>query len=109
MNKIFLLIPLLTLAGCINLSTELQPPNSAVKPMLEGTHCLGIFLGMGGGTNTFTEAMLRTGPIGQSKNVNRGLGTMPASAPIVKIHSAELNDVAFMGFGERCLRVTGEP
>lgn len=88
------------LAGCINITTELQLPNPAVKPVLYGQDCVPIILGIGLGTNRYTSA-LDDGHSGSDWRKR---------VPIHAVHSAVLTDMGFLNLiGSRCLEVTGEP
>lgn len=96
------LAPLL-LTGCINITTELQPVNSNVKPTAKGLDCVPIVLGMGFGTNRIDTAA-RSGYMGSDRFDNNG------NAPIRNIHSIRQTDFALFNLiGHRCLEVTGEP
>jgi hypothetical protein len=93
---------LLLISGCISIRTELQPPNAAVKPVLEGSDCTPIILGIGIGTNTYANALHDGQPHGSYQSLT-------PSQTIKSIHSARLDEGAFLMFGSRCLEVTGEP
>jgi hypothetical protein len=90
------------LSSCINIRTELQPPNAEVKPALAGEDCSLILLGFGLGRNSFADALHGAAP---------GLGYDPdrRHAPIQRVRSVEFHNWQFMGLvGQQCLEIWGE-
>jgi len=91
---------LLFSTGCINISASLQPEDPAVSPLLHGEDCVPIVFGFSWGTITIERAMLAAAEPDLDK---------AAGKPIKKIRTIQLTDVEILGFGGRCLEVTGEP
>lgn len=102
-RKFLFSLVMLCQAGCINISTELQPVNPDVQAALFGSDCVPIVLGFGVGTNTF-EAALRNGRLPEEHLEQR---YQPKT--IRTIHSILFSERSFLGFGDRCLDITGEP
>jgi hypothetical protein len=102
------MVLILLTSGCIMIDTELQLPDEAVKPMLTGEDCVGIYFGIGVGNVRMNKALRahryedRQGKFGYERV------RLPAES-IRRIHAVVLKDVAGLGCGERCLEVTGEP
>lgn len=85
---------LLLLGGCLNITTHITPENASVQPLVEGSQCTYIILGLFGmGTNTLEGAM------------------MAADPPIQKVRVARLNAWGYfpLPFSAVCLEVVGEP
>lgn len=106
---------LLTLSGCINISADLQPRDLQVKPLLQGSDCVPIIFGIGIGTAT-VDAALAGGRDGVAEERERRLAREQRRARqavppirIAKVQRLQLTDYGFLGFGARCLEVTGEP
>jgi hypothetical protein len=104
----------LLLAGCINITTELQPDVPDVQPMLKGSDCVPIIFAIGIGTARVDQARVqgkevraveldRSAP-GQGRPAGGGRFT-----PITKIRRIQFTDYVFLGLGARCLEVIGEP
>ncbi len=81
---------LLALSGCIDIGTQLQPVNEDVKPIITGSACRPILLGLGFGRNLWAEAMK-----GDRSVIHR-------------IRSVELRQTLVLGFGAHCLEIIGE-
>ena len=98
------ILVLVLLNGCVTI-TELQPPDETVKPMLTGKDCVGIYFGIDTGTVRMTEAMKTY------HNVQQGPEKVMVRSGLLirRIHSVVLKDTSALGFGQRCLEVTGEP
>ena len=95
-------VVLINLAGCINISTHIQPVNDKVRPVLLGEDCTPIVGGLGWGTNTIEKAMQQASP-SQNYDPYRGTHT------IRTIRSVALTESAMLLLGQRCIEVTGEP
>ena len=102
--KVILSFLLLTLSGCMHITTHLQQDNPAITPILEGRDCVALLLGLGWGTNTVDRAMLQGGPPGRYFDSRIKYATR-----ITRLHSLAVNDSYFLLAGYRCLVVTGEP
>ena len=98
---VVLLVVLMT--GCIMIDMDLQMPNEAVQPTLHGSDCVPIILGFGIGTIHLQQAL-----VSEKRFADPTRGSVRGPR-IRKIHSLQMTDVAGLGFGERCLKVTGEP
>lgn len=102
-------VPLL-LAGCINITTELQPPDAAVKPILYGEDCTPIVLGIGIGTNTIDTARQFGEPREETRSFLGPPREASAAQTIRRIRRIRLTDYGFLNLvGARCLEVIGEP
>jgi hypothetical protein len=100
------LIPLsFTIAGCINISTRLQPEDTSVKAVLEGSDCVPIILGFGFGTATIEHAKADAQPVGR---FSPGDPEVHGRLRITKVRRVESAERAFLIFGVRCIEVTGE-
>jgi len=102
---------LVLLPGCVNITLQPQPINPLVKSVLHGEDCVPIILGLGAGTATIETAMARgfhpkVEPVRTAKNIP---APRPEAVPIRSIHRVQITDVAFFGFGARCVEVVGEP
>jgi len=78
-----LLSPLL-LAGCINISTQLQPEDKSVKGTETWSECVPIIFGLGAGTLDVRSSYL------------------------ARLKTLEYQEFMFLFFGGRCLEATGE-
>jgi len=100
------------LAGCINLTTTLHPVDQSVRPTYEGSDCVPIILSIGIGTNTIERAQAHGREVAALKGRNVELGVRRPALPVVpitKLHRVQFTDYGFLGFGARCVEVTGEP
>lgn len=82
------------LSGCVNISSNITLENPSVKPLLEGSQCTYVILGLfGAGTNSIEGAMRSTDP------------------PIHTLRVARLNAWAYfpLPFSAVCIEVEGEP
>ncbi len=100
-----LLLVLLT-GGCINITTRLQPEDTSVKEVLQGSDCVDTFLGFGSGTITVEQAKRNTRPFGQER-FGYGVTRKPAD-PITKVRRVELTDFGTIFGATRCIEVVGE-
>lgn len=98
-----------SLSGCINITTELQPANPTVRPVIEGHDCTPIIAGIGIGTNRMAAATIGTRATETRTAIDPHRSSTPTSIPITKIHSVAIEEIQFLIFGGRCLLVTGEP
>ena len=103
MQYIMLAVLIMELAGCIDISTELQPVNPDVQAALFGSDCVPIVLGFGAGTNRF-EAALQNGRLPEEQSEPRY-----TPKTIRHVRSVMFSERAFLGFGDRCLDITGAP
>lgn len=107
MRALGVVVLLILTTACMNVDKELQLPDETVKPMLTGEDCVGIYFGIVTGTVQMTEATK------SYHNVQHTVGsekvTVRAGMRIQRIHSVVLKDRGTLGFGSRCLEVTGEP
>lgn len=107
------------LSGCINITTTLQPMDQTVRPMYEGSDCVPIIFSIGIGTATVEQAQANgkdrvayqaaLDHKHQDAYAQRGTMREVPRAPITKLHRVQFTDYGFLGFGARCLEVTGEP
>lgn len=104
MRTLLALIALLTLTGCINITTQTQPSNPTVKPILEGSDCVPIIFGLGAGTASIEKAMMN----GTSQPFAAFTNAKPVVTPIRTVHRVQSTEAMFLFFGERCVEVTGE-
>ena len=106
-----LLIVVLLTSGCISIDTDLQLRDETVKPMLTGEDCVRIYFGIGTGSVRMTEAMKTHHNVQEERQTTSGLEkvTVRGGLLIRRIHSVVLKENAALGFGKRCLAVTGEP
>jgi hypothetical protein len=102
---------MLLLSGCMSAKTELQMPDETVRPMLTGEDCVGIYFGIATGTARMSEAMKTYHNVQQERQTSSGSEkvTVLSGLLIRRIHSVVLKDEGALGFGRRCLEVTGEP
>jgi hypothetical protein len=107
-RPMLMVLLILLMSGCIMIDTELQLPDETVKPVLTGEDCVGIYLGIGVGNVRMHRALRahryedRQGQFGYERV------RLPDQS-ISRIHSVILKDVTGLGFGQRCLEITGEP
>ena len=94
-----LLVGLLWLPGCVDLSLRTQPVDTNVEAELIGEDCAGFFFGLGGGTITIERAM--------AKGYRHGGHYEEGAHQIKQIRSVELTESAFLFFGSTCVRVVG--
>jgi hypothetical protein len=94
----------LLIAGCVDISTDLQPVNPSVNPVLMGEDCVQIILGFGFGHNTVEGAQKNVHPVDKSRYM-----TYANVSPITKIRVITLYESYGLVGGERCLQVVGEP
>lgn len=88
-----LMILLLLLSGCMNVTAHTMPVNPDVKPVIEGSDCVPMIMGFSYGTATVEQAM------------------RDANVPIVRLHSVALHDYGFflpVLWAMHCVEVTGE-
>ena len=106
-----LLIVVLLTSGCISIDTDLQLRDETVKPMLTGEDCVRFYFGIGTGSVRMTEAMKTHHNVQEERQTTSGLEkvTVRGGLLIRRIHSVVLKENAALGFGKRCLEVTGEP
>ena len=95
-------------AGCINITTELQPPNEDVKPLLEGEDCTPVILSMGLGTNTIERAKKDGRPLEGTEEF-RSRFKLDGPTTINRIRTIHVTDFYILLIGSRCLQVIGEP
>ena len=93
----------LFLTGCMNITTHLAPVHQEVKATLFGDDCNPIIFGFGYGTST-VEAATRNARTG---GADRDFNFVPKTIRVVR--SIALREFYALGFGERCVEVTGEP
>ena len=91
--------------------TALQKPDETVQPMLTGEDCVGIYFGIAIGTVRMTEAVKTYHNVQEERRSSSGPEkvTVRSGLLIRRIHSVVLKDEGVLGFGSRCLEVTGEP
>lgn len=97
----------LMLGGCIDISTRIQPDNMEVPATKEGSDCVLIIFGLGGGVADIDRAMSKQ----QSETVKgRYLDTLRTfrTPYITRIRRVEIQELMFLFFGARCINVTGE-
>jgi len=92
------------LTGCFNVTTHLAPTNPQVPVKLVGTDCRSIMFGVCVGTSTVDAALMN----GRQANLRYGNYDVSKTA-IKSIHSIALQDMYFLGFGQRCVVVEGAP
>jgi hypothetical protein len=111
LGTLHLLVVATLLSGCIMIDADLQLPDETVKPALTGKDCVGIYFGIGIGTVRMTEAMKSYHNVQQDRQTAFGStkDIVRAALLIRRIHSVVLKDEGTLGFGRRCLEVTGEP
>lgn len=99
----------LTLSGCMNLTTRLQPDDVTVTESHQGEDCVPILLGIGIGTATVESATAKARNIAEVVRAqsSRNYVAVPADA-IRKVRRLQFSDYQFLGFGARCIEVTGE-
>ena len=94
-----ILVLVLLMAGCINVSTRLQPEDSSVNEVLRGNDCVPIVLGIGFGTASIDKAMADAHPIEDPRrSVTR----------ITKVRRVTLTDYVIVFVADRCIEVVGE-
>lgn len=76
------------LGGCMNITTSIQPENTAVREIWEASDCVPIILGLAYGTATVEGAL--------------------AEQMVTKIRRVQLHDYHFLVAGARCVEVVGE-
>ena len=79
--------------------------HQAVKATLFGDDCIPIIFGFGYGTSTVEAATRNARPGGGTSD--RDFDFVPKTIRVVR--SISLRDFYALGFGERCIEVTGEP
>lgn len=91
MRKLSLMMILLFLTGCINITNRITREDSTVKPLTIGRDCFLFFPGLAYGLNTVEQAMANADP------------------PAKKIRSISIDTRMGPVFGQQCLTVVGEP
>lgn len=91
----------LMMNGCTDISTRLQPEDTSVNKVLQGSDCVGIYFGFGLGTATIDQAKANTRAIGDPYGPLTGLH-------ITKVRSIEYTERNVLAFGSRCVDVIGE-
>lgn len=97
-----MLIGILLLTGCQNVTLNVTPPNLySGQAIREASDCVPMFFSLSYGEASVEGALKqRVIKIGE-----------PYDAPrehITKLHSIALHDYLFLMFGARCVEVTGE-
>jgi len=98
--KWMLVIPVLLLPGCLNISASLQPEDVSVKETRIGGDCVPIIFGLAYG-HASLEAALRD-PVPLLDDLKSPKQT------VTKVRRVQLHDYQFVGFGARCVEVVGE-
>lgn len=97
----------LMLGGCINISTRIQPENKEVPATKEGSDCVPIIFGLGGGVADIDGAMSK-----EHKELVKGTyedSIRTVRTPyITRIRRVEIQETMFLFFGARCINVTGD-
>ena len=92
------------LTGCINISTRFQPDDLSVKEELQGSDCVPIIFSIGIGTADIEKAKL------DGKKAEWSTPEKPFTRYLItKVRRVEINDLAFLFFGAKCVDVVGEP
>ena len=105
MNRLLMLFTLLiSLVGCMEITTQVQMPNKDAQPLLSGEDCTPIILGLSLGVNYIEQAMKNT-----NKKPNALGNRTTINPPITKVHMVEYYEGQFLVVGLRCVQVTGEP
>jgi hypothetical protein len=108
---IAVLFSALAISGCMNLTTRLQPDDLTVKDSHQGEDCVPILLGIGIGTATVEMAMAQAHDIAakeRARQARKYEDRRYRIEPIGKIRRLQFSDYQFLGFGARCIEVTGE-
>lgn len=92
----------LLLTGCMNITTHVAPVREEVKATLLGDDCSPIIFGFSYGTSTVEAATKNA-----KTDADRDFRFVPKT--IRAVRSIALRDFYILGFGERCIEVTGEP
>ena len=98
----------LTLSGCINITTELQPSNPDVQDVLLGEDCTPVVLGMGLGTNTIEGAKRDGRPMGDVGEF-RSRVKLNDRTLINRIRTIQISNFYVLLVGSSCIQVVGEP
>ena len=106
--RIIPFLSLMFLAGCINISNELQPSNPEVKAVLIGEDCTPIVLGMGLGTNTI-ESAKKDGRVLEDPGEFRSRIKLNDRTAISRIRTIQMTDFYILLVGSTCIQVIGEP
>ncbi len=101
------LLPL-TLSGCINITTEVQPSNTEVQGVLLGEDCTPIVLGMGFGTNTIEGAKKDGRPMGDVGEFRSRI-KLNERTLINRIRTIQSTNFYVLLVGSSCIQVVGEP
>ena len=91
MRTLSLMMILLLLTGCINITNRITSEDRTVQPLTIGRDCVLFFLGLAYGLNTVEQAMANADP------------------PAKKIRSISIDTRMGPVFGQQCLTVVGEP
>lgn len=86
-----LMMILLLLTGCINITNRITPEDRTVQPLTIGRDCFLFLPGLAYGLNTVEQAMANADP------------------PAKKIRSISIDTRVGLVFGQQCLTVVGEP
>ncbi len=74
---------------CINISTRLQPEDTSVKAVLEGSDCVPIILGFGFGAATIEQAKADAQPVGGVLPGDPDVHGRPHITKVRRVESAE--------------------
>ena len=96
------------LAGCINITNELEPSHPDVQAVLMGEDCTPIVFGMGLGTNTIEEAK-KDGRLIRDAGEFRSRIKLNDRTAIRRIRTIQLTDFYVLLIGSSCIQVVGEP
>jgi hypothetical protein len=99
---------LMFLAGCINITNELQPSNQEVNAVLIGEDCTPIVLGMGLGTNTIESAKKDGRVLGDPGEFRSRIKLNDRTA-ISRVRTIQMTDFYILLVGSSCIQVIGEP
>ena len=104
--KLISFLILLCLTGCVNMTQRPHVDDLTARDSHYGEDCIPMLLGVGIGTATVEHAMA-------SAYVRKSLDYYQVYQrrfePIDHIRPVEISDYQFLGFGARCIEVTGEP
>ncbi len=100
----------LALAGCLHITTQLQPEDQKIQEQAEGEDCLYMFpFPVIIGRVTVDQAKANAGYVTQQSGDREYPRREFHPAPIVRVRRVELREGFFLLVGWRCIVVVGEP
>ena len=106
-KKTVLMVLILLTSGCINITTRLEPEDTSINEVLQGSDCVSMILGFGFGTATIDRARADARQFGEP-TVGLGHQQGHSSQTITRVRRVQATDRQYMLFGSKCVEVVGE-